>query len=76
MNRYILNKNKHDSKCGKNYEIHDEDSCTRLPLLENRIFLGYFSECHGAMRDAKTKYPDMASKIDGCCYCCPDCHHE
>ena len=76
MNGYILNKNKQDSKSGESCEIHNEDTCNHLPLLGNRIFLGFFSNCHGAMKDAKVKYPNMASEIDGCYYCCPECHHE
>lgn len=76
MNRYILNKNRQDSESGENHEVHNEDTCNRLPLHENRIYLGYISNCHGAMRDAKAKYPNIAAEIDGFYYCCPECHHE
>jgi hypothetical protein len=76
MNSYILNRDRQDSKSGKNYEVHNEDICNRLPLAKNRIFLGYFSDCHGALRDAKAKHPSLDSDIDGCYQCCPDCHRE
>lgn len=74
MDCYILNKNQQDSQSSENYEVHNEDMCNRLPLTKNRIFLGFFSNSHSAVRDAKAKYPGMAPDIEGCSYCCPESH--
>jgi hypothetical protein len=76
MSKYILNDNKQDSRSGINYELHNEENCNRLPLLLNRLDVGYFSNCQDAMRAAKSKYPYRASDIDGCYYCCAACHKE
>jgi hypothetical protein len=76
MSKYILNKNKQDSKTGENYEIHNVDTCGYLPDYENRLDVGYFSDCHSAKAEAKRKYPSMSEDIDGCYHCCYPCHQE
>jgi hypothetical protein len=76
MSKYLLNNNKQDSKRGDNYELHNEETCNRLPNHSNRLYIGNFSNCQDAMREAKAKYPYMASDIDGCFYCCSACHKE
>ena len=78
MPKYILNKNKQDSSSGSNYELHNEDSgaCIRLPKPENRLQVGTYSNCRDAIAAARRQYPAMAPNIDGCYYCCPDCHNE
>ena len=75
MSRYILNKNKQDSSSGENYEVHNEENCGHLPDQENRISLGYFSNCHEAVNKAKNSYPNWSASIDGCYYCCNACNH-
>lgn len=76
MSRYILNKNKQDSESGKNNEVHNENTCDHLPLLGNRIFLGYFNNCQDALSKAKSDYPGSKNDIDGCYWCCNPCHKE
>jgi len=76
MAKYILNQNKQDSESGENYELHNEDTCTRLPNPGNRLYVGYFGSCHYAKEEAKSKYPSMSYAIDGCYYCCSPCHKE
>lgn len=76
MARYLINKNKQDSESGENFEVHNEDICVRLPDLKNRIQLGNFTNCDSAMVVAKKKWPSQKSNIDGCYYCCEDCHEE
>lgn len=77
MDKYILNRNKQDSDSGENYEIHNEsEGCSYLPDLANRIELGYFSNCEGAMKKAEKEYPQWAKDINGCYYCANDCHTE
>lgn len=78
MAKYILNRNQQDSKSGSNNELHDETpgACVRLPNQENRLDVGYYDTCHQAMAAAKQKYPSLSASIDGCYYCCRDCHTE
>lgn len=76
MSSYILNKNKQDSLSGEDYEVHNEDTCTHLPLQENRISLGNFTNCQDAMKKAKDTYPGSKNFIDGCYWCCNSCHRE
>lgn len=66
MTEYIMNKN---AQSNGDHEVH-KITCHRLPLPENRLPLGDFSSCHGAVRKAKEYDPDA----DGCFYCSPDCH--
>jgi len=78
MPKYILNRNQQDSASGMNNELHDETPgvCTRLPLPGNRLDVGYYSNCKDAMAAAVQKYPEYRSSIDGCYYCCRECHSE
>lgn len=76
MSKYILNKNKQDSLSGENYEVHNEATCTHLPLYENRISLGNFDNCRDALAKAKSEYPKSKDDIDGCYWCCNACHKE
>jgi len=66
MARYYVNKNAQDNG---DHEVH-EQGCSHMPDMENRIYLGEFSSCQGAVRKAKEYY----AKADGCAYCCPACH--
>lgn len=76
MAKYIINKNKQDSESGENHEIHNEDYCKRLPNYENRIDLGYFNNCKDAMDNAIKRFPKSSKEIDGCFWCCNDCHTQ
>lgn len=68
MHRFIVNRNAQPTG---EHEVHDLDAaCIRLPDSENRRGLGEFSSCQGAVIEAKKLY----SSVDGCYYCCPDCH--
>ena len=63
---YYVNKNAQPTG---EHEVH-KDGCNYMPALENRVYLGYFDNCKDAVKEAKKKYDD----IDGCYYCCRDCH--
>lgn len=63
---YLVNKN---AQYNGDHEVH-KDTCSYLPNPENRKYLGNFSNCHDAVREAK-KYDFEA---DGCYYCCNECH--
>ena len=66
MELYYVNKN---AQPNGDHEVH-KSNCVFLPTLENRQYLGYFNDCHEAVKEAKKFYPYTA---DGCHYCCPDC---
>ena len=68
MPNYCVNKNAQDDGY---HEVHDLDSRKScLPEKENQHYLGWLSDCHAAVRKAKESY----SKVDGCAYCCKECH--
>lgn len=66
---YCVNQN---AQPGSNdHEVHDlasDKNC--LPEVQNRISLGWFSSCSGAVTEAKKYYSD----VNGCYYCANDCH--
>jgi hypothetical protein len=76
MAKYILNSNKQDSASGGNYELHNADECRFLPLVAHQLPVGYFMNCFGAKEGAQEQYPEKAADIDGCHWCCPQCHEE
>jgi len=66
MARYYVNKN---AQSNGDHEVH-KTGCSWLPAVENRIYLGEFSSCGPAVREAKKYY----TQVNGCYYCCPACH--
>lgn len=50
-------------------EVHAQ-GCEKMPLPENRMYLGEFSSCHGAVAEARRTY----SRANGCFYCSRACH--
>ena len=52
--------------------VHDLDKpCDHLATTADRLFLGRFPDCHGAVAEAKKI--GYRQVID-CFYCCPTCH--
>lgn len=66
MALYYVNKN---AQANGDHEVH-KSSCSRMPYPENRKYLGDFSNCRDAVREAKKTY----TTADGCFYCSPACH--
>ena len=66
MDFYYVNKN---AQSNGDHEVH-KLSCDYLPNSENRIYLGYFSNCTDAVKKAK----DHFSQVNGCYYCSYECH--
>ena len=66
---YYVNKN---AQPNGDHEVHDSaiSGCPTPAQPHNRLDLGYHSDCHSAVREAKTFY----AKSDGCAHCCPECH--
>lgn len=63
---YYVNRNEQSNG---DHEVH-ESTCSRLPLPENRIYLGTFNSCREAVIAAHRYF----TQVDGCYYCCPSCH--
>ncbi len=67
MASYYVNKNAQSGS--GDHEVHTT-GCNWLPKPENRIYLGEFYSCHGAVTKAKEYYND----VNGCYFCANDCH--
>ncbi len=68
MSRYYVNKN---AQANGDHEVHTP-GCAFLPNPENRIYLGDFSSCFPAVREARKYYPQS----NGCYYCSRACHTQ
>ncbi|MEM9582621.1 MAG: hypothetical protein AAGA08_05860 [Pseudomonadota bacterium] len=68
MPRYYVNRNQ---QTNSDHEVHTTE-CSWLPQPENRIYLGGFSSCAPAVREARKHY----SQVNGCYYCCNACHTQ
>ncbi|MGI6049176.1 MAG: hypothetical protein ACOYEG_14410 [Petrimonas sp.] len=66
MKDYFVNNN---PQITGEHEVHTED-CYYLKIAQSKTRLGTFYSCHGAMIEARKHYYN----VDGCKYCCPDCH--
>ncbi len=64
--RYFVNKNQQTTG---EHEVHTSE-CGFLPAPENRIYLGEFTACEDAVREARKHYDN----VDGCYHCCRECH--
>jgi hypothetical protein len=67
MNYYV---NKRAQSNG-DHEVHTA-SCRYLPSENDRRFLGDFSNCADAVREAKRYYPQS----NGCRFCATACHTQ
>ena len=68
MGTYYVNKN---SQSNGDHEVH-ESACGHLPNSENLQYLGVFTNCSDAVREAKKYYVTA----DGCYYCSNLCHKK
>lgn len=68
MNHYYVNKNAQPTG---EHEVHI-DGCSHFADKSNRKYLGYFLTCKKAIIKAREYY----SNVDGCFYCCPQCHNR
>lgn len=67
MKHYYVNKN---SQSNGDHEVHT-DTCSRLPDVTNRVYLGLFLSCKDAVEKAKK---ENFKKANGCYYCSLACH--
>jgi len=63
---YYVNKNAQENG---DHEVHNS-SCSYLPDTQNLIYLGNFSNCADAVKEAR----NIFSQSNGCFYCSRDCH--
>lgn len=69
MPNYIVNRN---AQPNGDYEVHDEASVRGcLPDRANRVSLGYFASCTGAVAAARRQ---GYARANGCYYCANSCH--
>ncbi len=68
MPSYYVNKNIQPTG---EHEVHKE-GCHRMPELQNRVYLGYFSNAIDAVREARRYY----TNVDGCYYCSNEAHKK
>jgi len=66
MKKYYVNKN---AQMNGDHEVHTT-GCSFLPLEENRIYLGEFSNCARAVNAARNHF----TQVNGCYYCSNECH--
>lgn len=66
MKKYYVRK---IAQTNGDHEVH-EKGCYWLPLSENRIYLGEFRNCKGAVSAAKKYY----TQSNGCKHCSEPCH--
>lgn len=66
MEKFYVNK---EAQSGGEHEVH-RSSCKHLPHSSNLEYLGYFSNCQDAVKEAKKHY----TNVDGCWHCCRNCH--
>jgi len=64
MDAYCVNNN---AQSTGEHEVHKE-GCSFFP--GDYTYLGSFSTCKAAIQEAKKHY----ANVDGCYFCCPDCH--
>lgn len=64
--RFYVNKN---AQYTGEHEVHCA-TCSWLPDVENRLYLGDFATSGQAIREAKKYY----TYVDGCAFCCPESH--
>jgi hypothetical protein len=68
MPYYIVNKREQPNG---DHEVHDTTKgCNRMPETQNQLDLGYHSNCRNAVSKAKETY----HQVNGCYYCCEECH--
>ena len=66
MPAYYVNTN---AQANGDHEVH-QSGCTYMPGSLNSVYLGDFTTCADAIREAKKHF----ARADGCQYCCPECH--
>jgi hypothetical protein len=69
MPRYYVNKN---AQSNGDHEVHKDVVCPTPADPVHRLYLGEFSVCHAAVKEAKKYFPQS----NGCKNCSPECHTQ
>ena len=69
MEYYLVNR---QAQPNGDHEVH-RLGCQYLPLEVNRDYLGYFSNCHDAVREARNR---GYRQVNGCYWCSFACHTQ
>lgn len=70
MQRFVINSNQQPNG---DHEVHNlTTGCSFMPAPQNQIDLGIHATCHGAVLEARSRWPKH--RINGCYYCCNACH--
>lgn len=70
MPRFIINSN---AQANGDHEVHNVTTgCAFMPNVENQVDLGEHYSCGGAVLSAQQRWPN--NRINGCYYCCNECH--
>lgn len=70
MSKFIINQN---PQANGDYEVHNlTTGCSFMPHPQNRVDLGEHPNCFSAVLAAKRKWSN--ARINGCYYCCNNCH--
>ncbi|MCB2200556.1 hypothetical protein KQI63_14195 [bacterium] len=68
MAKYYVNKN---AQANGDHEVH-KSGCTYMPEEQNRKYLGDYTNCQDAVKEAKKTY----KQSNGCYYCSNACHTQ
>lgn len=68
MKKYYVNDR---AQANGDHEVHHQN-CIYLPSVQNRTYLGEFSNCKPAVTEAKKTY----KHTNGCKTCCNECHTQ
>lgn len=66
MALYYVNK---QAQSNGDHEVH-VSGCAFMPSEANKLYLGNFSNCWDAVREARKSYPQS----NGCYWCSKECH--
>ncbi len=66
MAKYYVNRNEQNNG---DHEVH-KAGCRFMPEEPNSLYLGDYTNCQDAVREAKKTY----GQSNGCYYCSKDCH--
>jgi len=68
MTRYYVNK---QAQANGDHEVHKE-GCSWMPESYNAQYLGFFSQCSDAVKEAMKYF----RQVNGCYYCSKECHTQ
>ena len=70
MARFVVNT---VQQTNGDHEVHNATTgCKYMPNPSNQVDLGVHDSCRQAVAAAKARWPQ--NRINGCYYCCRECH--